>query len=169
MKSTSRSIVFEFGRLLSHALRLDKIAPALGHEILNDLVSPTLLSTLKPPWYTLSHVVLWSRLFLPQKILVQDLFFQQLFEVCHRLLLALVFLCWQVPAGDTTKTYFATRHSGFKYICWHRQTQKWLVQITGVRVKQALHASLDVAKRMVARYQPLQPSQPLQPACKREL
>ncbi len=72
----------------------------LGHEILNDLFPPTLLSTLKPPWYSLPHVVLWSRLFLPQKILVQDLFFQQLFEVCHRLLLALVFLCWQVPAGD---------------------------------------------------------------------
>ena len=36
---------------------------------------------------------------------------------------------------STTKTYFATRHSGFKYIGWHRQTQKWSVQITGVRVR----------------------------------
>ena len=59
---------------------------------------------------------------------------------------------------STTKTYFAIRHSGFKHICCHRQAQKWLVQITGVRVTQAHHASLDDAKRMVTRYQPLQPS-----------
>ncbi len=59
---------------------------------------------------------------------------------------------------STTKTYFATRHSGFKYIGWHRQTQKWSVKITGVRVKKAYHASLDDAKRMVARYKPLQSS-----------
>ena len=59
---------------------------------------------------------------------------------------------------STTKTYFATRHSGFKYISWERKSQKWRLQIKGVRVKQAFHASLDDAKRMVARYKPLQPS-----------
>jgi len=90
----------EFCRFLSHALRLDKVAQLLGHEILNGfLLLAHTLERLEAAVVllldSLPRVVLCSRSFLPQKILVQDLFFL-LFEVCHRLLLALVFLRWQV-------------------------------------------------------------------------
>jgi len=64
--------------------------------------------------------------------------------------------CGSAAKPPTTKTYFATRHSGFKHIFWTRRVQEWLVQIPGVRTERT--AFLDDAKRMVARYQPLQPS-----------
>jgi len=56
----------------------------------------------------------------------------------------------------TTKTYFATRNSGFKHIFWTSRAQKWLVQIPGVRTERT--AFLDDAKRKVARYKPLSPN-----------
>jgi hypothetical protein len=72
-----------------------------------------------------------------------------------------------VAQTPTTKTYFSSRQSGFKHISWNSRTQKWRVQIAGVRVDRPV-ALLDDAKRMVAQYTPLQPACPRQGGHKRQ-
>jgi hypothetical protein len=96
----------EIARFLSHALRLEKVAKKVVQifvaKMLNDflLLAHTLerleAAVVLHLLDSLPHVVLWFKIISSAKILVQDLFFWQLFEVCHRLLLALVFLCWQI-------------------------------------------------------------------------